>query len=236
MSEEAINNNNNNKCPKCGFKMKPNDRFCIHCGYINFDSSKNEYLETYEKNAQRIKPKKEEKKEEELEDTSKLPLTDYKSKEETATQDRNKIEGTLVKAHYKAIRIGVCLVIFVALLLVYSYIKDKQERYVSDAQKIVKVIQTYYENNDACKGEGTRYFKFMYSDLENRYGLKIKSQFHDMDYFGYVKIIRHGDDIQYFISINDGRFGIRETEVSKLSPFKVFFYGSNYDSIKDTTC
>ena len=232
MSDDA----NKTRCPKCGFKMKNTDRFCIHCGYINFDNNKNEFLETYDKNAKKIKPKKEEKKEEKLEDTSKLSLTNYKSKEEKATKDQNKFVGALIKAHYKAFWIGFCCCIFVVLIIFYTYIRDKQEKYVEDSKKIVEVIKKQYENSISCKGDGTNYFKFMYSDLENRYGLKIKSIYHNMEYFGYVKVVRKGEDVKYYISINDGRFGIRETEVSKLSTFKVGIYGSNYDSIKDSPC
>lgn len=229
---------NYTKCPKCGFKLKSTDRFCIHCGYINFDNNKNEFLETYDKNAKKLGEKKEEKKpEDNIEDTGKLSLTDYKMKTvEDNTKDKNKIEGAFIKFNYKAVRIGIVIVVFIVLLLLYSYIKDKQDVYVEDAKKIVDVIKKQYESSDACKGDGTHYFKFMYSDLENRYGLKIKSIYHNMEYFGYVKVVRKGNDVKYYVSINDGRFGIREKEVSKLSPLCVLPYDSNYDSIKDSSC
>ena len=234
MSDET----NKTKCPKCGFRLKSTDRFCIHCGYINFDNSNNEYLETYEKNAKKVKEKKEDNTpDDKLENTDKLSLSDYNIKKpEDATKDHNKIEGAIIKANYKAFRIGVVIAIFVVLLIVYSYIKDKQDVYVEDAKKIVETIKKHYESSNNCKGDGTHYFKFMYSDLENRYGLKIKSVYHNMDYFGYVKVVREGNNVKYYVSINDGRFGIREKEVSKLSPLQVLPYDSNYDSIKDSSC
>ena len=34
-------------CPKCGVAMAEDARFCIHCGYINFDNEKNAFLKKY---------------------------------------------------------------------------------------------------------------------------------------------------------------------------------------------
>ena len=31
-----------NKCPQCGSKMKKDAKFCIFCGYINYDAPGNE--------------------------------------------------------------------------------------------------------------------------------------------------------------------------------------------------
>ena len=31
-----------NKCPQCGAKMKSDAKFCIFCGYINYDAPGNE--------------------------------------------------------------------------------------------------------------------------------------------------------------------------------------------------
>ena len=231
------------KCPKCGFGMKSTDRFCMHCGYINFDNTNNEYLEKYDKKAKKLKKKSGEQQPQQqqqgqfIQNPGLLPVNNNtEQKEEASTKDINKIKGILLKINYKVVRVIILIVLFVIGLFSYSYIKDKQEIYVKDAKEIVKVVETIYEYNDDCELEDVRYFKFKYNDLENRYGLKMKSPYKDLDYFGYVKVVKTGNGYKYYISLNDGRFGIRETEVSELSPFKVLPYDSAYDSIKDNSC
>ena len=229
------------RCPKCGFKLKSTDRFCMHCGYINFDNTNNEYLEKYDKNAKRIKKKKDEQQPQQgqnVQNPGQLSVNDYNVQKEgeTSTKDINKIKGFLLKINYRVVRGIVLVILFVALLFTYSYVKDKQEIYVKDAKKIVKTIEEIYEYNDDCSLEDVRYFKFKYNDLEYRYGLKMKSPYRNLDYYGYVKVVKSGEHYKYFISINDGRFGIRETEVSELNPFMVLPYDSAYDSIKDNSC
>ena len=227
------------RCPKCGFRMKSTDRFCMHCGYINFDNTNNEYLEKFDKKAKKLKKKNDEPQQGQfIQNPGQLSVNNNTVQQEgqTSTKDINKIKGFLLKINYKVVRVIVLIVLFVIGLFGYSYIKDKQEIYVKDAKQIVKVVETFYEYNDDCELEDIRYFKFKYNDLENRYGLKMKSPYRDLDYFGYVKVVKSGNSYKYYISLNDGRFGIRETEVSELSPFKVLPYDSAYDSIKDNSC
>ena len=226
-------------CPKCGFRMKSTDRFCMHCGYINFDNTNNEFLEKYDKNAKKIKKKKDEQQQGQfIQNSGQLAVNNNAVQQEAqaSTKDINKIKGLLLKINYKVVRTIVLIILFVVLLFAYSYIKDKQEIYVSDAKKIVEVIKTIYEYNDDCINEDVRYFKFKYNDLDSRYGLKMKSPYRNLDYFGYVKVVKNGEYFKYYVSLNDGRFGIRETEVSELTPFKVLPYDSAYDSIKDNSC
>ena len=53
---------------------------------------------------------------------------------------------------------------------------------------------------------------------------------------GYVKIINDGTNKKYYISLNDGTFGIREREVDKLNSLLVLPYNSVYEDIKDSAC
>ena len=94
------------KCPQCGYLLEKTDRYCIHCGYINYDNPDNKYLVKYEKNAKKIK-KQEEKKEDELVDTSQLSLSSYEVKSASShgsLEDANKTTGFLVKNGYKLFR------------------------------------------------------------------------------------------------------------------------------------
>lgn len=226
------------KCPQCGYLLEKTDRYCIHCGYINYDNPDNKYLVKYEKNAKKIK-KQEEKKEDELVDTSQLSLSSYEVKSASSRgslEDANKTTGFLVKNGYKLFKLLIVFFLFVVLLFIYSYVKDKQDVYVEHAKKIVEEVSYKYEANTKCLKEGTYYYKFSGNDLEKKYNLKLKSIFNDSNYMGYVKVVNDGTNKKYYISLNDGSFGIREREVEKLNSLLVLPYNSVYEDIEDSAC
>ena len=221
-------------CPKCGFSMKSTDRFCIHCGYINYDNQNNKFMKKYDKNAKRLKKK--EINNDEIEDTSQLSLTDYNMKKVSSTEDVDKVTGKIIKTSHKIVRIITVLFIFIVILFGYSYIKDKQDIYIEDANKIIDAVKKDFEGNSNCKRNGTFYYSFKDNILKYRFNLDIKSNYKDSSYRGYVKVVKSGNSVKYYISLNDGTFGIRENESSKLSPLKVLPYNDYYPSIKDITC
>ena len=208
-------------CPQCGHEMKEDARFCIHCGYINYDSEKNTFLKKYaQKNNRNLK--------------FNLVKNGTNNNEATTTKvDPNK--KTQLEVGYKIKKtigdIIVLLIVIVCCYFGYNFISDKQAEYIEDANKIVD----YVKNNVNDCGN-VYYYAFDDSTLRNN-NIDIKSPYFDHDYFGYVMIVNDDGNKTYFIAISDGTFGIREKKIEEVKKINVLPYlGGNIKDKVTTEC
>lgn len=211
-----------NKCPQCGAKMRDDAKFCIHCGYINYNAPGNEDFRNLvvEKKVKKQVEKEERRKEREArKQGGQGTFIQDSSLNQQAKIKRLKIRErvyNLVQRFWKALLTGL---IIIGVIIIYSYIVSRQALYVEDARDIVKSIRTKYESNDysKCSGTSKYYFNFgIEGDLDTFYGIDVKSKYNGTSYTGYVEVVRVKNGYEYYISISDGTFGIKKTNIDDI--------------------
>lgn len=218
-----------NKCPQCGAKMKSNAKFCIFCGYINYDAPGNEDFKNLVIDKKILKKQEKEKRKKEKEAR--------KNPNETFIQDsslnnyskikkekEHKIREKLFNIFQRIWKLLLVTFIIVGIYLIYLYIVHKQNEYVEDAKGIINEFKTKYESNDfsKCDGSGKYYFKFgIEGELENLYEIKVESPFNGVSYIGYVEVVKGNNGYDYYISITDGVFGINKTNIKDIKSSSV---------------
>ncbi len=219
-------------CPKCGSEMKFSDRYCMHCGYINYDNEENKNLSKYEKIAKKS-----------LEKNGKAPGgfinynvnnnnqdTGYSSISEFETKEENKIKKPASEKRYIFIHRVYKFVIFllVLCLLIYAYffISSIQKKYVEDANTIVNQIKSKYGINyfKTCSGTDEYLFDFSEKGLYEKYNLDLKSPYSKNYYKGYVLVRRINGNFVYYVALSDGTFGIREKKIDEVKSYNVLPY------------
>jgi len=235
-------------CPKCGEEMKADARFCIHCGYINYDNEKNDFLVKYDKRAKRIlkREKKKNKEKSENEENSfinanlKKPVETekYSSVDDYKISSDKKLERPKKEKLYLFRKRLTNFIIFVGfcglMYYLYNFIVEKQQEYVDDSNKIVELIKTNYGNNGfkKCKAGDEYLFLFNSDTLRYKYNVEILSPYMDSNYNGYVLVRKNGNNYDYYISLTDGTFGIREVKIEDLETKNVLpFYKVQAPSI-----
>ena len=220
-------------CPKCGSEMKFSDRYCKHCGYINYEHEDNKSMAKYEKVA-----KKELKKEgtgtgefinyNVNNNTNQGPV--YNSINEYEIKEESKLKKPASEKRYIFIHRVFKFVIFLLILclLVYAYffISDKQKEYVEDATTIVNHIKNKYEktNFNTCTGNGEYLFDFVGENVYKKYNLNLKSPYNKDYYKGYVLVKKENGKYNYYIALSDGTFGIREKNIDEVKSYNVLPY------------
>ncbi|MBQ6539151.1 MAG: hypothetical protein IJL76_02615 [Bacilli bacterium] len=236
-------------CPKCGNEMHYNDRFCFHCGYINYDNSSNDFLVKYDKKA-----KKKLKKEGKEEPTNKFFNFDLRKKDTTKEKKYYKsvddyketvskhVEKTKFEKTHSLFESIYRLIIFVLFVVVvfygYKFLVGKQQVYVDHSKEIVNKIKYKYGNNNFKKCNKSDEYLFVFSSdtLKKDFNLDIVSPYLKNQYKGYVLVTKVNGKYQYSIALSDGTFGIREKNIDELKPSNVLpYYKINYPSI-NTNC
>lgn len=236
-----MNNNGVMICPKCGNEMKSNDRFCFHCGYINYDNNSNDFLVKYDKKAQKL-IKKENKKAGKKEPTNKFfnvrieeqPKAEekkfYRSIEEyRETVDKNVEKTASEKANSLRYNItqAVITIGFIGMLFFgYRTVVAKQKVYVEQANEIVSLVKKKYGNNHfkACTRSDKYLFSFTSESLKTDYNVDIVSPYISSKYSGYVLVTNVSGKYVYSISMTDGTFGIREKNIEEVTTKNVLPY------------
>ncbi len=207
-------------CPKCGFEMKITDRFCVHCGYINYENSQNEYLKKYNKKSIFSFLKRKNK------------YIDIETKEKK--KKVHEVNGwffTIINKFAKWIILAIFLIIF---SIVFGRIKSYQIKVVEDANVIVSMIKNKYNDNFSTCSEinGAYYIVFDTKSIERMGGVKL-----NYDYNGYVKIVKTDTKYEYYINMKVGQFGINEKNIEKVSSWDVLpYFGVELDTITDSNC
>ncbi len=207
-------------CPKCGFEMKVTDRFCVHCGYINYGNTQNEYLKKYNKKSIFSFLKRKNK------------YIDIETKEKK--KKVHEVNGwffTIINKFAKWIVLAVFLII---LSIVIGRIKSYQIKVVEDANVIVSKIKNKYNDNFSSCNEinGAYYIVFDTKSIERMGNVKLNH-----DYKGYVKIVRTDTKYEYYINMKIDQFGINEKNIEKVSSWDVLpYFGVDLDTITDSNC
>ena len=207
-------------CPKCGFEMKVNDRFCVHCGYINYENTQNEYLKKYNKKSIFSFLKRKNK------------YIDIETKEKK--KKVHEVNGwffTIINKFAKWIVLAVFLII---LSIVIGRIKSYQIKVVEDANVIVSIIKNKYNDNFSSCNEinGAYYIVFDTKSIERMGNVKLNH-----DYNGYVKIVKTDNKYEYYINMKIDQFGIKEKNIEKVSSWDVLpYFGVELDTITDSDC
>jgi len=239
-------------CPKCGEEMKADARFCNHCGYINYDNEKNDFLVKYDKRAQKILKKEERKKKRKGENETgpfinpnlkkSMEYEKYTSlKDFKITTDKNlkkpaKEKSYLFKKRITDLLIVICFLGFMYYL--YNMLVEKQQVYVDASNQIVEFVKKDYGNNNFknCTKSDEYIFLFNSDTINYKYNVKLVSPYMNANYTGYVLVRKNGNDYDYYVSLTDGTFGIRETKIEELETKKVLpFYKLQTPSVT-TNC
>ena len=221
-----------NKCPQCGSKMKKDAKFCIFCGYINYDAPGNEDFRNLVVEKKVHKQVEKERKRQEKEAKKAMKKGNTSIDISLSKQDVNNIpKATTRELFYnffqKIWKILLLFLIVIGLLFAYSFIVRRQGIYVSDARSIVKEIKTAYGSNNfsRCDGSGRYYFIFgIKGELNSLYNINIKSPYNDEPYIGYVEAIKRDNGYDYFITISDGTFGIKRKNIDEIEKRDVIPY------------
>lgn len=237
-------------CPKCGNEMHYKDRFCFHCGYINYDNNNNDFLVKYDKKAQKIIKRENRKKKEHeskffttnlKEETKKEKKKFYRSMDEyrEEVQHAEMTDSERKATMRNRITRAVVLILFI-VVVVYGYklITTSQQKYIDQSKEIVNAIKNKYGNNNFSKcTKGDEYlFEFNSNSLKNDYNLDIVSPYLGNSFTGYVLVTKENGKYIYKISLSDGTFGIREKNVDELKKLDVLpYYKVNIPSIS-TSC
>ena len=207
-------------CPKCGFEMKVTDRFCVHCGYINYENTQNEYLKKYNKKSIFSFLKRKNK------------YIDIETKEKK--KKVHEVNGwffTIINKFAKWIVLAVFLII---LSIVIGRIKSYQIKVVEDANVIVSIIKNKYNDNFSSCNEinGAYYIVFDTKSIERMGNVKLNH-----NYNGYVKIVKTDNKYEYYINMKIDQFGIKEKNIEKVSSWDVLpYFGVELDTITDSDC
>ncbi len=236
-----MDNNGVMICPKCGNEMKSKDRFCFHCGYINYDNNSNDFLVKYDKKAQKL-IKKENKKAGKKETPNKFfnvriepqakkeEKTFYRSIEEyRESVDKNVEKTASEKANSLKYNItqAVLTIGFIGMLFFgYKTVVAKQKVYVEHANQIVDLVKKKYGNNHfkRCEKSDEYLFSFTSQTLKDEYNVDLVSPYISSKYKGYVLVNKVNGKYEYSISMTDGTFGIREKNIEELSAKNVLPY------------
>lgn len=209
-------------CPQCGHEMREDARFCIYCGYINYDSEKNAFLKQYVK-----------KKNSNLKfglNRSTVTNTEVSTNETVDPTKKSKLEVSY-KIKKTISDIIVLLVLIVGGYFGYNFITDKQAEYIKDANTMVEYVKN---NVNTCND--IYYFKFNDSVLSEK-NINIKSPYFEHEYSGYVMVVNDNGNKKYFIAISDGTFGIREKNIDEVKKINVLpYFGKNIEEISTTEC
>lgn len=229
-----------NKCPQCGSKMKKDAKFCIFCGYINYDAPGNEDFRNLvvEKKVHKQIEKEKKRKEKEARKAAKRGETTFDlsvSKQDVESIPKATFRELMYRFFQKVWKLLLLIIIVVGSLITYSFIVKKQAVYVSDARSIVKEIKTTYGSNNfsKCDGSGRYYFIFgIKGELESFYNIDLKSPYNDEPYIGYVEAIKRDSGYDYFITISDGTFGIKRKNIDEISKRDVIpFFDIDYTEV-----
>ena len=210
------------KCPQCGAKMKSDAKFCIHCGYINYDAPGNEdfrNLVVEKKVHKQVEREKRRKEREARKQRGQGTFIEDSALNQQVVKRKLKIRErlyNLIQRFWKALLTGL---IIIGLIIIYSYIVSKQALYVEDARDIVKSIRSKYESNNykKCKDSSKYFFNFsIEGELDTFYGIDIKSKYNGASYTGYVEVDKVNNGYEYYISISDGAFGIKRINIDDL--------------------
>lgn len=208
-------------CPKCGFEMKITDRFCVHCGYINYENSQNDYLKKYNKKSIFDVFKRKNKF---------IDVGDTRENKKKV----HEVNGwffTIINKFAKWIVLALFLVI---LCVVFGRVKSYQIKVVEDATKIVSIIKNKYNDNYSSCNEinGAYYVVFDTKSIERLGNVKL-----NYNCEGYIKIVRVNEKYDYYINMKVGQFGIMEKNIEKVSSWDVLpYFGVEMDSITDSNC
>lgn len=208
-------------CPKCGFEMKITDRFCVHCGYINYENSQNSYLKKYNKKSIFSFLKKKNKY---------IDVGETKKKEKSV----HEVNGwffTIINKFAKWIVLAVFLII---LCIIFGKVKNYQIKVVEDANVIVSKIKNKYNDDYSNCNEinGAYYIVFDTKYIERMGNVKL-----NYNYQGYVKIVRNDNGYDYYINMKVDQFGIREKNIEKVSSWDVLpYFGVEIDTVTDSDC
>ena len=221
-------------CPKCGSEMKFTDRYCMHCGYINYDNEANKNLAKYEKVAKK-ELKKEGKGSGEFinynvkaNSANQEPV--YNSITEYEIKEENKVKKPASEKRYifihRVFRFVIFLLILSLLVYAYFFVSDKQKKYVEDANTIVNAIKSKYGSHTfkSCSGKDEYLFDFSDDKLFNNYHLDLKSPYNKEYYKGYVLVRKIDGKFIYYIALSDGTFGIREKNIDEVKSYNVLPY------------
>ena len=210
-------------CPQCGEEMEEKARYCMHCGYVNYDNEKNAFLHTFVK-----KDKK----------NIKFGIHKEKKKKEITSAEFNKEFKKFGKSSreimYTTFRNIISIVLIIAFIyFVYyggKYVKAQQTIFVGDAQKIVNAVK---KKEYVCKT--VYYVSFTSDSLKEKYGLNLHSPYRKNDYSGYVMIVKNDDGDDYFITLTDGTFGIKEKNINNIKNYDVLPVIINEIPVVDST-
>ena len=233
-------NNGVMMCPKCGEEMKADARFCNHCGYINYDNEKNDFLVKYNKRAQKIL-KRENKKNHKNNDNEtesfinpnlkkSVEAEKYTSVNDYKISSDKKLERPVKEKRYlfrKRITDLIILVCFAGLVYyLYNIISDKQQEYVDDSKQIVELVKNNYGINGFknCTSGDEYLFLFNSDTLRYKYNVELFSPYMKNNYNGYVLVRKNGTNYDYYIALTDGTFGIREIKIDELEKKNVLPY------------
>lgn len=221
-----MDTNDNNRipsimCPKCGFEMKVTDRFCVHCGYINYDNSQNEYLKKYNKKSifNFLKRK-----------NKYIDVGETKEK----TKKVHEVNGLFFTIMNKFAKWIILAIFLILLCVIVGKVKSYQTKVVEDANKIVSITKNKYNDNFSSCNEinGAYYIVFNTRSIERIGNIKLNN-----DYEGYIKIVREDNKYVYYINLKVGQFGIIEKNIEKVSSWDVLpYFGVEMDTVTDSNC
>lgn len=198
-------------CPKCGQPIVYGSRYCMHCGYMDFNNAQNQSVKKFFNRGQKMHDR---------EERRKKMFSKFNKKMYTLDEHGVSKEEKLYTGVKKFFTLLLVIAIIVAAInykaIIGFYEKIAKQHYLKQVDTIIETIEKDY-NPDKCKYgvlEGKMYFNF--SDSSDFF--KVHNSLFTFDHYsGSIQIINRGDHYDYIITMYDGKYGINGVNYSELT-------------------